>query len=425
MGKKTKTKTKSKKKQKANREGSQTSAKQDTTKKIACQNELNRLEALAKAIDQIQMVVEFTPDGMIVDANENFLEAMGYRLDEVADKHHSIFVDTEEIRGSAYREFWKDLSSGQIRTGEFRRFTKSGSEVFIEGSYVPVRNEADEVKRVVKVALDVTARVRLEKEKANGLAQKENLLTDIVAYAAEFTEGARIISESASTLSQGAQSQASAVEQINDSMSGLAQSIGAIDEQTTAGKSLAEDAKDRASKGRVAAEEAIESMRLIEHSSRQISDIIQIISEIASQTNLLALNAAIEAARAGDHGLGFAVVAEEVRKLAERSSEAAKQISTLIEASTLRVSEGSKASDGVAGLLREIEENVCKATSNVSEISDQTFQQSEESQRVREEIRVVAETIDSNAASSEELAASAEQLTAQAQTLQDLVKRFR
>ncbi len=274
--------------------------------------------AKVNAIDLSQAVVEFDLDGRVLSANRNFLAAMGYTLREVQGQHHSLFCSAEYQQSAEYRDFWLRLNEGQFIGGRFHRVGKFGRDVWIQASYNPILDLNGHVAKVVKVAQDVTAEVRLE----NTIASKSREMTGRIEE--------------------------------------LARSIGEIAAGTGSASALADDAAAAARAGHDAVQKSIAAIDTIQAGSVKMSEIVRAIGEIASQTNLLAFNAAIEAARAGAHGIGFSVVAGEVRKLAERSSEAAREITRLIDESGLHVDNGAtvsrNAARGFEGVMSKVEQ---------------------------------------------------------------------
>ena len=266
---------------------------------------------------------------------------------------------------------------------------------------------------------------RLGEALARMIADLKNVIGQIMESASQFAEGSRVVAESASYLSESAQNQAATVEEMSASIQQLSHAIVEINHNADAATGLADKTSHLAKQGGDSVEQAIEAMVLIKKSSEQVSDIIQVISEIASQTNLLALNAAIEAARAGEHGLGFAVVADEVRKLAERSSAAAKEITALIKESTRRVADGAQLSEKAGESLSRIVQGVHETAASITKIAQATREQSEASAEVNKAIQNVTSITETNASSSEELSASAEELGAQSAALKNVISGFR
>ncbi|MFS1704525.1 methyl-accepting chemotaxis protein [Alteromonas sp. AMM-1] len=234
-------------------------------------------ENMIKAIKRSTAVIEFTIDGIVLDANQNFCQTMGYSLDEVKGKHHRIFCTREEAESAKYADFWKRLKSGEFFVSRYKRVNKQGREIWLEGSYNPIFNAYGELTRCVKFASDITEQVEQERR---------------VAEAADMAyETSRQTGDSSTRGHQLMQSTSEMMSELVQKMSEASQSIDALNKQ-----------------------------------SQEISKIIQAIGGIADQTNLLALNAAIEAARAGDQGRGFAVVADEVRELAFRTTKSTDEI---------------------------------------------------------------------------------------------------
>ncbi len=306
-----------------------------------------------------------------------------------------------------------------------------------------VRREAEEMRRKVDCLLQIVAaaaegdlshRINIEghaaiDELAAGIDRMLQDLSTIIGQvtesAGQFSEGSRVIAESSQSLATGAQNQSASVEEMSASIEELTRSIDSVKNHAENANKTADDTNQLAKAGGSAVTKSIEAMELIRTSSEQISEIIQVISEIASQTNLLALNAAIEAARAGEHGMGFAVVADEVRKLAERSNRAAKEISELIKESSQRVAEGARLSEETGNALTQIVSGVEATAAMIAEIATATVEQAGNAREVSAAIHGIAEVTEQAAAGSEEMASSSEELGAQATTLRELVSRFK
>jgi len=251
------------------------------------------------------------------------------------------------------------------------------------------------------------------------------VMDDISSSAEQVASGARQISESAMSLSQGAAEQASAVEELNSTIEGISQQTetnAAVSKRAT---NYAEEARRSAETGNVDMQNMLSAMDAINKDSKDIAKIIKVIDDIAFQTNLLALNASVEAARAGQHGRGFTVVAEQVGELARRSKEAAQNTTGLIESSIRSVSDGMRIANKTAEALNHIVSSVSEISGLVNEIDTASAAQTRSIEEVNTGITQIALVTQSNTATSEEEAAFAEQLASQSETFRNMVARFR
>lgn len=251
------------------------------------------------------------------------------------------------------------------------------------------------------------------------------ILNDMNTSSQQVASGARQVSDSAQALSQGSTEQASSVEELTASLEEIAAQTKQNAENAEQANKMALAAKDNALNGNIHMQEMLKSINEINEASSNISKIIKVIDDIAFQTNILALNAAVEAARAGQQGKGFAVVAEEVRNLAARSANAAKETTALIESSIKKAENGTQIADDTAEALNKIVDAVSDATSLVSEIARASNEQAAGISQINDGIMQVSQVVQTNSATAEESAAASEELSSQAEILKGLVNGFK
>ncbi|EZI25808.1 PAS domain-containing methyl-accepting chemotaxis protein [Pseudomonas extremaustralis] len=293
-------------------------------------------ENLITALVRSTAVIEFDLEGHVLTANERFLNSMGYTLAQIQGKHHRMFCEPEDYNSAEYQAFWKRLNAGEFVAARFKRVDSHGHAVWLEATYNPVLDANDRLYKVVKFATVITDQVIREQAiaEAANIAYSTSLQTD-----------------------NSAQRGTTVVTQAVDVMRDLAQHM----------------------------QQAGEGIEALNAQSQVIGTIVKTISGIAEQTNLLALNAAIEAARAGEQGRGFAVVADEVRQLASRTSKATEEIVGVVrqnqdmarDAVSLMTDGRSQAEQGLTlaaeagAVIIEIQDGAQKVVSAVGQFANQ------------------------------------------------------
>jgi methyl-accepting chemotaxis protein len=306
-----------------------------TDQRLSTANLAGQIDAIGKS----QAVIEFNMDGTIIGANSNFLGAVGYALDEIRGRHHSMFVDPTERDSAEYRAFWAALNRGEYQAAEYKRIGKGGKQVWIQASYNPILDLNGKPYKVVKYATDVTRQVLVRM----GNERVRAMMESVAAGAEELNTSVREISEA-----------------------------------MTKSRETASDAVERVEKADVQA-------KRLNSAAESMSGIVEMIGDITGQINLLALNATIESARAGEAGRGFAVVAAEVKNLANQAKQATDKITDEIGSLNGISGEVVEALSSIRGAIQNVSEYVTSTAAAVEEQSTVTGEMSSSMQRAAEE----------------------------------------
>jgi methyl-accepting chemotaxis protein len=382
-------------------------------------------EGQLAAINKAQAVIQFNLDGTIIEANDNFLAAMGYRLDEIKGKHHSLFVEPAFAASNEYRQFWSDLAAGRFQAAQYKRVAKGGREIWIQASYNPIFDASGRPVKVVKYATDITLTKKLE-------AEVRSVATSLASSSEELTS----VSAQMSANAEETSAQANVVSAASEQVSKNVQTVATSAEEMTA--SIKEIAKNAAEAARVAtsavkvADKTNGTIAKLGESSVEIGKVIKVITSIAQQTNLLALNATIEAARAGEAGKGFAVVANEVKELAKETAKATEDISQKIEAIRADTKESVDAIGQISGIIRQINDisntiasAVEEQTATTNEMTRNITEAAKGSSEIAQNITGVATAAKSTTAGATDTSKAATELARMSSDLQKVVAQFK
>lgn len=340
-------------------------------------------EGQLKAIHKSQAVIEFNPDGRIITANDNFLKTVGYSLDEIQGHHHRMFVEPDERDSAAYQIFWDMLRRGEYQTAEYKRIGKGGRAVWIQASYNPIQDAEGSLMKVVKFATDVTAQVQ---DRMRRTDLQKSIDTDL----GQITESVAATSGRVSSAADASTQASANMQAVAAGAEELAASVGEISRQAADALAISQQAVTQAN-------ETSTIVAGLATAAQRIGDVVKLINSIAEQTNLLALNATIEAARAGEAGRGFAVVASEVKSLASQTAKATEEISG-------QVAEVQNTTGSAVGVIEAITQTISRINEISAAIAASVEEQASVTQSISSNMQVAAKSVADITASMSEIA---------------------
>jgi methyl-accepting chemotaxis protein len=352
-------------------------------------------------------------------------------LKKMVENIRALVVDANRISMAAIEGNLDERADVTRHSGDFKKIVDGINEL-MEAMVKPIKEVISGMSEISEGNLQISVNENykgefgvLAKSVNTTINSLNSVLSELNTASEQVLTGSNQVSDGSQALSQGATQQASAIEELNASITDVAGQTKENANNANQAKELALKVKENAEEGNRHMGEMLKSMSNINESSANISKIIKVIDEIAFQTNILALNAAVEAARAGQHGKGFAVVAEEVRNLAARSANAAKETTDLIEGSIKKIEKGTDITNDTAKALEQIVEGVSKAATLVAEIAALSNEQASSISQINLGVEQVSQVVQANSSTAEQSAAASEELSSQSELLKDMVSSFK
>lgn len=380
-------------------------------------NETANFEGQIAAINKSQAVIEFDLEGRILRANDNFLNAVGYAAEDLAGRHHRLFMPEADAASPAYRAFWDKLGRGEHDAGQYLRLGKGGREIWIQASYNPILDANGRPYKVVKYATDITEQKQVAARVVEISSIVASAASEMRATAEGMARAAEETTRQAGTVASAAEITSVNVQTVSSAGEELTASIGEISRQVAESSTISQHAVSEADR-------AGESIQSLADAAQKIGNVVTLINDIAGQTKLLALNATIEAARAGEAGKGFAVVASEVKSLSDQTARATHEISSQVSAMQAATQTSVGAIDAITDTIRKVAEiasaiagAVEEQSAATREIAANVIQVADGSRQVSTSIAEVSSTAVQTSEASGDLLNASGELARQAEAL--------